>query len=74
MSTADDYARNTLTHVELESTEVASVQPSLPVVRLDFGALDCLLLFRLILQSPLRFFDIALTHSQFFFPDFSQNL
>ena len=35
MPAAYNYARNALTHVELKSTEEASVEPSLTVVGLD---------------------------------------
>ena len=36
MPAADDYARNSLAHVELKSAEMASVKASLTVVSLDF--------------------------------------
>ena len=36
MPAADDYARNSLTHIECKSAEVASVEASLSVVSLDF--------------------------------------
>ena len=36
MPAADDYARNSLTYVELKSAEMACVEASLTVVSLDF--------------------------------------
>ena len=48
MPAADDYARNSLTHVELKSAEMACVEASFTVVSLDFR-LDNYLGFLLIL-------------------------
>ena len=55
MTTADNYARNALTHVELESAEVASVKPSLTVVSLDFR-LDYYLGFLFVSRRFFHFF------------------
>ena len=64
MSTADDDARDPLTHVELKSTEVADVEAALSIVSLDEGSASLLVLSTIhrllfLFKFPATHFDLS---------------
>ena len=63
MSTANDNARNTLTHIECKTTVVARIEATLPVVGLNLRPDYYFFAFFLFVLRELNFFNRALTHS-----------